>query len=146
MASGPPAGGAFVMPTVLGAGTLTSSIVVPSTKQMEHSVAPTFKQAKVRIVEPRRHPCLLNSLGSTVTEAELDELHHHFSIPRSIFPRVPKMDELLQYACEDVGEIAFPLVVFECWVRRLLAPFVKRLLSEFSLHLFKSRQLFGNTA
>lgn len=87
-------GGASVTLAVSGVGASTSSVVAPTTTQVEQSVAPATKQVKVCVVEPCHHPCLLNSFGSTATQAELDELRHCFSIPRSIFTRVPKLGEL----------------------------------------------------
>lgn len=92
--SGLPTGGAPVTPAALGANAPSSSVAASSAKQMKQLVAPPIKQVKVRVVEPHHHPCLLSGLRSMVTQAELDEFCHHFSIPRSIFMRVPGMGEL----------------------------------------------------
>lgn len=61
-------------------------------------------------------PCLLNRFGSTVMQAELDELCHHFRIPRSILIRVPKMGELPWHAHKELGEITFSTITLECGV------------------------------
>lgn len=114
--------------------TSSNSVVVPSAK---HLTVPAASEAKVRVVEPHRHPCLLSSLGSVVTQAKLDESGHRFNIPRSILMRVPRVGELPYHPREDTVKIAFPLIAFECRVRLPLAPFIKRLLSEFPLHLFQ---------
>lgn len=128
---------------VPGVGASTSSTVASTTKQVEHSVAQAVKQAKGCVVEPWCHPCLLSNLGSTVTQAELNKLCHRFCILRFILTRIPKVGELPQHARENLGEIAFSMVALECGMRLLLAPFVKRLLSEFSLHSSSLAYFFG---
>lgn len=79
-------------------------------------------------------PYLLKGLGSVVTQAELDELYHRFYIPHSISIRVPKIGKLPLRAYKEFSEITFPIVAPECRVRLSLAPFIRRLLSEFPLH------------
>lgn len=133
-ASGPSAGHAATRPVALRAKTSSSFTATLPTRQMEQPTAPTAKQVKVYVVEPRQHPYLLSNLGFVVSQAKLDESRHHFNIPRSILIRVPQAGELPHHACEDTREIAFPLIVFECGVRLSLALFVRRLLSEFPLH------------
>lgn len=132
--SGTPAEGASITPAVVGASPPAGSTAAPSTISVEPSVASFVKHTKVHIVEPHHHPYWLSSLGSSVTQAELDKLRRRFNVPRSILTRVPGTGELPHHACEDIREIAFPLIAFECGVRLPLAPIVRRLLSKFLLH------------
>lgn len=50
--------------------------------------------------------------------------------------RAPAQDELLSSDREDMNEILFLVVAFECRVRLPLAPFMRWFLSELSFHLF----------
>lgn len=67
-------------------------------------------------------------------QAKLDELRNRFYVPRAISMRAPMMGEVPQQAHKELGEIAFLIVALECGVRLPLAPFIGRLLSDFSLH------------
>lgn len=110
----------------------TSPISVPAISKgalAANPVRPSFT-----MVEPHHLPCLLNSHKSKVMQAKLDKLRNHFHVPHAISMRVPQMGEFPQQARRELGEIVFPAIALECGVRFLLAPFVKRLLSEFSLH------------
>lgn len=88
----------------------------------------------VSVLELRHTPCLLTSLGSVVTQVELDKLHHRFHILHSISIRDPEMGELPLRAHKELGKITFLIITLEYEVRLLLAPFVKRLLNEFPLY------------
>lgn len=113
------------------AGTSSRLATAVLTKQL---ITPAAQQAIVRVAEARHHPYLLSSPGSVVTQTKLDEFCRRFKVPRSILMRVPQVGELPHHAHEYTGEIAFPLVAFECEVRLSLALFIRRLLSEFPLH------------
>lgn len=68
-----------------------------------------------------------------VIQAELNKLCR-FHILQFISIRVLKIEELPLQAYRESGEIVFPTVMLKCGVRLPLAPFVRRLLSEFLLH------------
>lgn len=104
----------------------------PSSSKAASAASP--KGHSVNMVEPYRQPCLLNSCGSLVTQIELDELHRHFHVLHSISMRAPEMGELPQQVCKELGEIAFPKVALEYKVRLPIAPFIRKLLSEFPQH------------
>lgn len=91
----------------------------------------------ISILDPRLAPCLLTSLESLVTQAELNELSHRFHISHSISMRAPKIGELPLRPHKESGEIAFLTVVLECGVRLPLAPLVRKVLNEFPLYLLQ---------
>lgn len=125
--SGLPAGSASTgyLQGTFHVGTLVSSKATLIVNLAGHSV---------NVVEPRHQPCLLDYHVSSITQAELDELCDRFRVPRVISMRALKMGEVLQQARWELGEITFPTVALEYEVRLLLAPFIRRLLSEFLLH------------
>lgn len=87
----------------------------------------------VKVMEPCRS-YLLDCRRSIVMQAQLDKLRKHLHIPHVILVKASKRGELLQQTHEELGEIAFLMVTLECRVKLLLAPFVRRLLSELPLH------------
>lgn len=70
-------------------------------------------------------------------QAQLDDLRVRFHVPLVISIRAPRKGELPRHARDELDEIVFPMVALECRVRLPLAPFVRKVLNEFPLHLLQ---------
>lgn len=94
------------------------------------------KRHFVKVVE-HHNLCLLDCHKSLVMQAQLDEICEHFYVPHAILIRALGRGKLPQHAYKELDKIPFPVAALKCRVRLSLAPFMRRLLSELSLHSFQ---------